>query len=177
MPRNVFAALALLVCSLTSAHAALMGDTMTCTDLFGFGCTPAQTTVSNVNEFTAVAVPLRFEFDDLGLTINGDTALGQGFVFAFNDVTDPIVSATYLVGSTALGVDQNDLSIANGILTVNLDGATILGVQFVRILITTKQDLPTTLDEPGSLAGIVLALAAGGIVLRRGSSRRAHPGR
>lgn len=172
MLRKLLAALAILGCSFSAGHARLLGDTMTCTDLFGFGCTPSQLTISGINEFNGVGVPLRFIFDDLGLSILGDADLGQGFVFAFNDITDPIVSATYQVGSTALNVDQNDLSVVNGILTVNLDGASIHGIQFVSILITTRQDLPTTLDEPGCTASLAFALVVGGLLMRRRALRK-----
>jgi len=126
----LMASAALLAATVSGqAGAVTLGDTVTCnqsSSLGFFSCSTASATVGAGPEFgigSGGASFITADFGDGALTLNFTQAgaLG-GTVIDFTDVTKPIASFGLLSFSGINGFDASDVSLSNGLLSINLIG-------------------------------------------------------
>nr|WP_194954705.1 PEPxxWA-CTERM sorting domain-containing protein [Sphingopyxis solisilvae] len=174
---SMFAAAALVALPMsTPAQAAsLIGDTVTCTQtnsLSTFSCSAPSATVGAGQEFGVGAGQSAFslDFDATSLTISnvsgGIITLGQTII-ALNNISNAFTSTSFL-NSTISGFDASDVSLSNGLLTLDFRGTSWQASSTASIALATAAAVP----EPATWATMLLGFGLIGGIMRR---RRSHP--
>jgi hypothetical protein len=151
----------------STSQATQIGDEVTC-DITGggnFNCNVASATISSGSEFLIgnTAEYLSADFSDNLLTITTLVAnsLG-GTILNFTDITSSFSSESLIGSSNFTGFNSSGVSLADGDLSVNLDGThSTVGAQ-ISIEVSSGSPVP----EPSTLAIVGLGLV-GLVALRR----------
>lgn len=177
---SMFAAAALVALPMsTPAQAAsLIGNTVTCTqtnNLSSFSCSAASATVGTGQEFGVGAGQSSFalDFDATSLTISnvsgGIITLGQTII-ALNNISSAFTSTSFL-NSTISGFDASDVTLSNGLLTLDFRGTSWQASSTASIALATAAAVP----EPATWATMLLGFGLiGGIMRRRRSQPAKH---
>lgn len=173
---SAFAAFALAALPMsTPVHAAsLVGNTVTCTQtnsLSSFSCSAASATVGAGTEFGVGPGEnfLGLNFDETSLRIfnlSGESfSLGQTIV-AISNISNAFTSAS-LINSSITGFGMSDVTLNNGILTLDFRGTSWEKKSSAKIALATAPAVP----EPATWAMMLLGFGLiGGIMRRRRTS-------
>lgn len=171
MNKLVLAAAALTALLGSNAQAAeLIGDTVTCSQTSAgssFACSPFSSTVGAGREFS---IGDNEEFF-IGLNFNGGgvrvTNLANRFfilgstIIRLENISSAFSSAR-VQASSILGFGNRDVSLSNGVLTLDFRGTAWLANSNARIRLETASAVP----EPGTWALLVLGFGAIGGAMR-----------
>ncbi len=163
--------IALVLFGLGSAHASLLGDTVTCVDLSSTSilqCSPGTATVTSGTEFALVDgnISLIEDFTATGLDLSFTTT-GP---FSFNvtdlentDTTHPFTAATVQSITGFANFTASNVTLTNGKLDINFMGSsTSGGTSTIDLNLSTA-----TTPEPTSLALLGTGCIVGMVVVRR----------
>ena len=168
--RNLAVTLLLALGVSGTANAAVeVGDTVTCTSLGGFGCSPATVTVGPGSEFSIGSGFFSVDFStDLLEVIANDTGTLGATVIQFGNTTTPFNSFTFLGQTGFVGLDASDVSLVGNLLQIDFRGTCaacggqITAGDMLRIGFSSG-----AVPEPSTWAMMLVGFGAIGLGLRR----------
>jgi hypothetical protein len=135
------------------AHANLIGDTVSCTQVGGgtFSCSTPTAIVGGGTEFligngATNYISADFNASGLSLTFLND-ALLSFTILDFKDLTTPFTTFSLVSQTGITGFDASKISLTGGTLEINLRDTTSLAGDNARINLVTSSTVP----EPSSL--------------------------
>lgn len=173
---SAFAAFALVALPMSTPvqAASLVGDTVTCTQtnsLSSFSCSAASATIGAGLEFGVGAGQNTFglDFDATSLTISnlsgGTISLGQTII-ALSNISNAFTSASF-ASSTIAGFDASDVTLSNGVLTLDFRGTSWQAQSGATIALASAAAVP----EPATWALMLIGFGLiGGMMRRRPTS-------
>ena len=168
MKKFLIGGLALFSLSGAPAQSAeLIGDKITCSSVGGgtFGCTPSESTVGAGQEFAVGRVNEPFiglDFSANGLVIRNTRALDLSLtIIELRNLTNIFSSAT-LLSSNITNFNASNVSLNQGLLTINFRGTLWDPGSGASIGLTTTQAIP----EPTTWAMLILGFLGIGASMR-----------